>query len=69
MTKTRVRAIVRVTVDILASSVWDGTTDWDQIYKQAECDVRDMLNNPMSLVTTPESIRNIDVVNVIVTKG
>ncbi len=43
MSETKVRAIVRVVMEVDSNSVWSGSTTWDQISKQAEDAVRGLL--------------------------
>lgn len=66
--KKRVRAVVRVTMDIEADSVWGGDCNWDQIAKQAEDEVRGLLTsgNPLRLPGIPRRIKSLEVVQVIV---
>lgn len=70
MSNERVRAIVRVVIDVDSDSVWGSDTTWDQIAKQAEDGVRGLLtnNNPLTLKNIPLSIKSLQVVEVIVRK-
>lgn len=69
-TTSRVRATVRVVLDVEADSVWSGDTTWDQIAKQAEDDVRGLLttNNELLLREIPKRIKSLRTVEVIVTE-
>ena len=67
----RVRAIVRVVMDVEADSVWGSGTTWDQIAKQAEDGVRGMLTNGNKYITSEDiarTIRSLEVVEVRVLK-
>ncbi len=66
MSDKRVMAVVRVTMDVEADSVWTADTTWEQIAKQAEDSVRGVLtnNNPLSLVHLPRRISNLQMVEV-----
>lgn len=64
----RVRATVRVVMDVEASSVWNGDTTWEQISKQAEDDVRGLLTNgnKLRLEEIPRRIKSLEVIHVVV---
>ena len=67
----RVRAIVRVVMDVEADSVWGTGTTWDQIAKQAEDGVRGMLPNGNKYITSEDiarKIRRLEVIEVQVRK-
>jgi hypothetical protein len=68
MNKRRVKAIVRVVMDVEADGVWGGDCNWDQIAKQAEDSVRGLLTNgnELTLKEIPRRIRGLDVVEVVV---
>lgn len=67
---TRVRATVRVMLDVEADSVWSSDTTWDQITKQAEDGVRGLLTggNKLCLEDIPRRIKSLEVVEVKVSK-
>ena len=62
----RLRAVVRVTMDIESSSVWGSSTSWDQISKQAIDNVRGLLTqgNPLTLPEIPRRIHSLEMVEV-----
>ncbi len=66
MSPRRVRAMVRVVLDVEADSVWGGDCSWDQIAKQAEDSVRGLLTNgnPLCLKEIPHRIKSFEVVEV-----
>lgn len=68
--KERVRAVVRVTMDVEAGSVWSSDTTWDQIAKQAEDGVRGLLlnGNPLTMKDLPRRILSLTTTAVIVRK-
>ena len=70
MSKKRVRATVRVVMDVEAGSVWGDDCTWEQIAKQAEDGVRGLLtnDNDLSLKDIPKRIRSLEIVEVIVRK-
>lgn len=64
--KKRVRAVVRVVLDIEADSVWDDECSWAQIARQAEDSVRGLLTNgnPLSLKEIPHRLKSFEMVEV-----
>ena len=70
MSKNRVRATVRVVLEIESDSVWGSDTTFDQIEKQAVDSVRGLLtnSNPLSLSEIPRRIRSLETIEVKVTK-
>ena len=68
MAEKRVRATVRVTMDVEADSVWGSDTTWEQIYKQAEDGVCGLLTNgnELALKNLNRRIKNLQVVQVVV---
>lgn len=64
----RVRATVKVILEIEADSVWSADTTWDQIAKQAEDGVRGLLtqHNALTLKEIPNRIRSLQMVEVVV---
>ena len=70
MNKDRVKATVRVVLDIEAHGAWGSDWTCDQIAKQAEDSVRGLLtnNNELTLKEIPKRIRSLEVVEVIVRK-
>jgi len=74
MPEKRLRAVVRVTMDVEAGSVWGSDTSWEQIEKQAIDGVRGLLmnGNVLALKDLPRKIRGLEMVEVRVmpeTKG
>lgn len=65
----RVRAMVRVVMDVESDSVWGSETTWDQIATQAEDGVRGMFlnGNPLAMKDIPHRIKSLEVVEVRVT--
>lgn len=70
MNKNRVKATVRVVLDIEADGVWGSDCTCDQIAKQAEDNVRGLLihGNELALAKIPKRISSLEVVEVIVRK-
>jgi len=68
MSNKRVRAIVRITLDVEADSVWGGECTFDQIAKQAEDGVRGLFtnSNPLTLKDVPRRIKSMEMVQVII---
>ncbi len=68
MSKKRVRAVVRVIMDIDSDSVWGDDCSFLQIAKQAEDGIRGLLTNghALALKTLPRRIRSLEMVEVIV---
>lgn len=66
MSNQRVRAMVRVVLDIEADSVWGDNCSWSQIAKQAEDSVRGLLmnGNPLCLKEIPHRIKSFEMVEV-----
>ncbi len=66
---SRVRAVVRVVVDIEADSVWSGTTTFDQIKDQASSGVINMLQsgNELMLKDIPRRVHAVELLSVTVT--
>ncbi len=66
MSKRRVKAIVRVTLDVEADSVWNGDCTFEQIAKQAEDGVRGLLTqgNPLNAHELPRRIKSMEMVEV-----
>ena len=62
----RVRATVRVVMDVEADSVWTSETTWDQISKQAEDSVNGLLlnGNSLTLKEIPKRIKSLKVIEV-----
>lgn len=70
MSANRIRAIVRVVLEIEADSVWSGDTTWAQIEKQAIDGVTGLLtqSNPLTLKTIPHRIKSLEMVEVKIRK-
>lgn len=68
--KDRVKAVVRVVIEVEADSVWSSDTTWDQIEKQAEDSVRELLTNlnPLTVKDIPKRIVSLQVLEVKVRK-
>ena len=66
MSKGRVRAVVRVVLDVEADSVWGTETTWDQIARQAEDGVRGLLTNgnALALKELPRRIKSLQMIEV-----
>lgn len=66
MSNKRVRAVVRVILDVESESVWASDTTFDQITKQACDDVRGLLTsgNDLALKNLTRRIRGLEVVEV-----
>jgi hypothetical protein len=65
-TPNRVRAVVRVIMDVESDSVWSGTTTFDQIAKQAADGVKGMLtsNNELLLKDIPRRVKSVECIEV-----
>ncbi len=70
MSKKRVKAIVRVVLDIEDDSVWGGDCTFEQIAKQAEDGVKGLLTNgnALALKDLNLKIRSLDMLEVRVVK-
>lgn len=70
MKEGRVRAIVRVVLEVEADSVWGTDTTWEQISKQAEDGVRGLFtnNNIHCLQEIPRRVKSLEVIEVKVRK-
>lgn len=68
MKEGRVKATVRVVMDVEADSVWGSGTTWDQISKQAEDGVRGLLTSGNKFLSEqiPRRIKSLEVVHVVV---
>jgi hypothetical protein len=64
--RKRVKAIVRVVLDVEAGGVWGGECNWDQIARQAEDSVRGLLtnSNKLSAAEIPRRIRALEMTEV-----
>jgi hypothetical protein len=66
MAEGRVRAVVKVILEVEADSVWSSNTTWDQIAGQAEDSVRGLLTsgNALAMRTLPQRIMSLQMVEV-----
>lgn len=66
MTNVRIKAVVRVVLDVEADSVWSGETTWNQVAEQAANGVRGLFTNSNihTLKDIPRVVKNIEVVEV-----
>jgi len=66
MTTNRLKAVVRVVLDVEADSVWSDNTTFQQISNQSCDDVRGMLTNGniLALKDLPRRIKSLEMVEV-----
>lgn len=70
MSSNRLRAVVRVVMDVEDDSVWSGDTTFDQVAKQAQEGVQGLLmnGNILCLKDLPRRIKSLEVIEVRVIK-
>lgn len=68
MSNKRLRAVVRVVLEVESDSVWSDSTTFEQVSKQACDDVRGLLlnGNLITLGQLPRRIKSLETVEVIV---